>query len=289
MKQYEDGERAFKQRRYKDAIDLFLSADRTVHNPAFAFNVSLAYEEMGDVAAALRWAREYLVRAPSAGNRAETEERIRRFERRLQEKGVQQLTVRSEPSGATLTIDDRPVGVTPWTGELVPGAHGLTLSLRGYDDKQQQVELATDRSLDAMVTLEPSRAVSPPPAPPPPAPRPAPRRPVPRDAGSPTVQPWTISALAAGVAGIGVGVGLEIARANAEEDALSAPTQVEAAEAVDRMESMQLGSRIAFGVGGGLLLLGGILLIVDLTAEPEPNAPAAASCRSGVCGATLRF
>jgi tetratricopeptide (TPR) repeat protein len=154
MAKFEEGSRAFDQKRFKDAIDLFLEADLIIQHPAFAYNASLAYEAMGDVAAALKWAREYLYRSPAADDKAQVEASIKRFELRLREKGVQQVTVRSTPAGATVLVDGAPVGVTPWTGEIAPGAHALELRRRGSADKTQSFEVAPDRALLVELTLE---------------------------------------------------------------------------------------------------------------------------------------
>src|SRR5690606_25417412 len=116
LEKYEQGSAAFQRRRYKDAVDLFLEADAIAQSPAFAYNIGLAYREMGDDANALRWLREYMRRAPRDDDRRFVASYVNKLERRLMAKGVQQLTVMSEPAGATLVIDGEPKGVTPWTG-----------------------------------------------------------------------------------------------------------------------------------------------------------------------------
>ncbi|MCA9625949.1 MAG: PEGA domain-containing protein, partial [Myxococcales bacterium] len=172
---FEQGAQAYAQKHYKDAIDLFLSADRLVQSPAFPYNIAKAYREMGDTANALRWAREYLRRSPEAANRDEVEGDISRYEVRLAEKGVMQLTVRSSPSGATVLINGEPVGVTPWTGERVPGAINVLLRLRGYEERAQTLDLGAEHTLDVTVPLEAESATPPPPSPTPtPTPTPTP-------------------------------------------------------------------------------------------------------------------
>src|SRR5687768_1045323 len=70
LRRYEEGKRAYQAGRYREAIDRFLQADRIVASPAFAYNVSLAYEALGEVGNALRWTREYQKRAPDAPDAA---------------------------------------------------------------------------------------------------------------------------------------------------------------------------------------------------------------------------
>ncbi|MBM4361182.1 MAG: PEGA domain-containing protein, partial [Deltaproteobacteria bacterium] len=151
---YARGVAAYDAGEFKDAIDLFLQANRIAPLPAFSFNIAVGYERMGDPARALQWYRDYERTSPPETDRAETSSRIAALERRLQAKGVQQATVLSIPAGATVVVDGQAVGVTPWTGELTPGGHRLELSLRGHADHQSSFELAAHRALDVEVALD---------------------------------------------------------------------------------------------------------------------------------------
>src|SRR5690606_31413593 len=138
---YTDAVVAFNERRYKDAIDLLQQADRLTPSPAFSFNIALAYQEMGDSALALAHFRTYLRRAPDAEDRETADASIRRLERALEGKGIQQLTVLSSPPGAVVEIDGQRLGVTPWTGELAPGFHKARLQLPGYEEEARNFDL----------------------------------------------------------------------------------------------------------------------------------------------------
>jgi len=260
MRNYEAGSKAFADKRYKDAIDLFLEADEVVRNADLAFNTSLAYEAMGDVSSALRWAREYLRRAPSAEDRAALEKRIAGYEKKLQDKGVQQLTILSTPAGATVLIDGRPLGVTPWTGDLRPGSHAVVLTLAGHVEAKTVFELRPDRAGERALDLTPTPASTPGPV----APPVGPMRP---ETGSvdPVVKRGLlgggIAALALGAAGVGAAVGLELLRAGAEEDALTTAVQVDSAALLDDMESYQRGARVAVGLGAGFMAVGAALIV----------------------------
>jgi len=50
------------------------------------------------------------------------------------------LTIRSQPSGAVVELDDRVVGETPVTRKVELGPHVLHLSLRGYIEETRRVE-----------------------------------------------------------------------------------------------------------------------------------------------------
>src|SRR4051812_12453176 len=135
---YERGAEAYSAGRFKDAIDLFLQADTLAPSAALSFNIARAYEKIGDDAACLQWYRDFRRRAPDAKNGADVDARIRALQGVLAKKGVQQVTIFSTPAGATVIVDDQPLGVTPYTGQLPPGTHQLVLSLRGYADSTQK-------------------------------------------------------------------------------------------------------------------------------------------------------
>ena len=162
---YQEGAAAYSAGHFKDAVDLFLAADRLAPSAPLSFNIARAYEKLADDAGALRWYRDYLRRNPEASNAATVRPLIAALAESLRKKGVQQLTVITSPPGATLGVDDQPVGITPWTGELSPGAHHLLLSLRGYADSESNLSLAADQPLDVecapRAAADPSQRASP--------------------------------------------------------------------------------------------------------------------------------
>jgi tetratricopeptide (TPR) repeat protein len=124
---FEKGITAYREGRFKDAIDAFLDAHREYPSPTLSFNTARAYEKMGDSAGALRFYREYLRQNAAASDKATVEARVSELEGKLQARGLQQVTILSKPEGATVILDDRPVGVTPWTGEIFRGGHRVRL------------------------------------------------------------------------------------------------------------------------------------------------------------------
>lgn len=301
---YGEGARAYRDGRYKDAIDLFLEADALSPSSALSFNIARAYEKIQDTKNALRWYRDYLRREPEAEDRRLVEDTIRAYELALSERGIQQISVISDPTGATLRVDGRPVGVTPWTGELAPGAHALSLALRGYADTTREVALEAERSLYVNVRLVPAPAAPPPavasairapgslPAPPAPA---EPARAghaaaASSDTAAPSsarVRPLTYVLIGGGAAALGVATAFELSRRNAEDDAESERTQIGYARALDRVESRQTMARVFAGVGGAVLLTGAISLVIDLGRGREAVAVSGA-CRAADCVVTAR-
>jgi tetratricopeptide (TPR) repeat protein len=283
-----EGVKAYSGGRFKDAVDLFLAANRLVPSPALSFNIAKAYEKLGDNAAALAWYRDYLRRAPGASDRSQVDKIIARYEAELRDKGVQQVTVLSTPKRATVVIDGQPVGVTPWTGELAPGKHTVTGQLRGYRDTVIEFDLAADRAIDVSLTLEVeakrssessddwgdtpalsggSASQSDEPA---------------ADRGGIRLPTWV--AFGIGGAALATALGFELARRSAEDDARAAPTQVGAREAYDTMQERRTMARISGGVGGAAVVIGAVLLVVDLSRSSDATTSARYGFVAGCSG-----
>jgi hypothetical protein len=190
-------------------------------------------------------------------------------------------------------IDGRPVGVTPWTGEIYPGKHQVKLQREGYAAAEKEFELLPHRAMDVEMTLEaaPNQPGGPAPAPAPttaPSNEPAaalPAQPPEEEPKKRGVQPLTWVVLGAGGATlIGAGV-FEVLRRKSESDAKDEPTQVGRAEKIDQMESRQKTARILAGVGGAITVVGGVLLVLDLTSKKSAHESSPASARLGAgCG-----
>lgn len=285
--QYQAGVEAYREGRYKDAIDLFLKADSLAPSAALSYNTARAYEHLGDAANALRWYRDYLRRAPDAEDRESVEQIVRDQAELLRNKGIQQVTVLSDPVGATVLIDGVPRGVTPWTGELTPGDHEAALRLRGYSDTTRNFTLSPDTPLDVSLGLEPAPD-EPQPTPAIAAQPPRPADPIPADA-APTehtsLTPYWVTCFGAGAAALGGALAFELLRGKAETEARDAPVQTDAAEQVDLMDDRKRMARILTGVGGGLVLAGGVLLTVDLA---RSKTQVSAACSPDGCSAVAR-
>lgn len=287
---YQQGAEAYSAGHFKDAVDLFLAADQLAPSAPLSFNIARAYEKLSDDAGALRWYRDYLRRNPDAANAASVRPLISALAENLRKKGVQQMTVLSSPAGATVAVDDQPVGVTPWTGELSPGEHRLLLSLRGYADAEKSVTLAPDQPLDVNLRLEQQTQSSVPSVAPAPAPAAAAAPATPANDTTSHgkklgIVPWVT--LGAGAVALGGALTFEILRRSAESDAKAADTQLEYYEHLQTEQGRQTAARVFLGTGGALLLTGGLMLLLD-KGSSAPPVSAGLMCLPGGCGATAR-
>lgn len=269
---YEQAVLAYSERRYKDAILLFQQADGFRPNPAFSFNIGIAYEDMGDSAMALHYYRHYLRQLPKATDRDEVDQRIRKLERLLADKGLQQVTILSNPASAVVKLDGKPRGVTPWTGEVAPGLHAVTLSLAGYEDETREFDLPPTRAIDVPVTLH--------------APRPRSKSTIVNlnEPGAPVedVAPWqhirplTWAVFGVGVAAVGGALGFELARAGFEERSQNSADPATRSELHERAQRHEVW-------GKGLLMLGLGLGLTSILLGYQDIDDGLSRQRAGVC------
>lgn len=254
---YEQGVEAYRAERYADAVRSFLEADAISPSAALSYNIARAYEKLPDDAQALRWYRNYLRLNPSAANAGEVSQYVQHLGEALVKKGIQQLTILSTPSGATVAIDGNLLGVTPLTVELLPGAHTALLSKRGFSDASSQVDLPANRPIDVAVELRVAPVV----------PNPAPAVPPGRRFG---IAPWVTLGVA--TACLGGALGFELARRSAQNSARNEDVQLAFESDVSAMNSRRSASRVLLLTGSALAITGVALLAFNKRLTPESRA-----------------
>ena len=272
---YQQGAEAYSAGSYSDAVDFFLEADRLAPSAPLSFNVARAYGNLGDEAGALRWYRDYLRRASEAENAFDVRVTVGALAAALAKKGVQQLTVLSTPSGATVAIDGRPLGVAPWTGELAPGKHHVSLTLRGYADAERNITLPKGEPIDVGLELHEAPVVAP--------------NSDTQGARGPRfgVVPWV--SLGVGAVALGGALTFEALRRSAESDAKGQTGQLSYKASLETEQSRQTTARVLLGVGGAFVVAGGVMLLLDSSASPQATtASAGFVCLPQSCALTAR-
>jgi hypothetical protein len=265
---YEEAVKAYEARRYDEAIEQFKHANRLKPNPAFSFNIGVAYQDKGEMEAALRYFRDYLRQLPDASDRAGVTARIRKLEKALQQRGVQQVTVLTRPEAATITIDGEPVGISPWTGELPPGNHEVTASQSGYEMTQRYFDLPPDRAIDVQVTLVEEEPVTleAEEAPPPPKPE---RPKVEERLWYSDVRPVTWGVAGVAVVSLGVSLMLEVSRSSSQDEAVTAMDPEVRDSLLDTAQSRRSWSDAFLLLGLGMGATSGALIYSDVSDARE--------------------
>lgn len=271
---YERGAEAFAARQNAEAIRDFRKAAALAPDPKLTYNIALVYAEMGDTGRALVEYRAYLRQETDPVLSEEVTARIRELEDKLRAAGVQLLSVTTRPPGALVKLDGKPVGVTPWSAELAPGAHDLALTLDGHAPHQGTVWLSTERAAELDVEL-------------------AARPPRPPPGALQQIAPLTWSFLGVGAGAFLGGVAFELSRAKSSDRAGHTSSTTAAAEARGAADAKQMASLLLLGSGTAFLIGGGVLLALDLTGADDKSSgtPDSSSearlelpCTPGFCG-----
>ena len=151
---FKAGTDAYRRADYTTAIHEFDAAYQAKPAGVLRYNIAQCYEKLGDIPSALRNYHLYLRETPNAEDKATVEAAIGNLEKRLQQKGVQQLVVYTEPSGATVSVDGTSHGASPMSVELAPGQHEVKVEAPGFAPDTRNVTIAPDRSLELSVALK---------------------------------------------------------------------------------------------------------------------------------------
>jgi tetratricopeptide (TPR) repeat protein len=267
---FERGITEYRDARYSEALKSFGAALETYDSPVFIYNLARTCDRLGDVSCALRHYRTYQRRAPRAKDLTEVVPRIQALEAALASRGVQQITVLSKPSGAQLDVDGQPLGKTPWTGELSPGAHSAKLTMAGHEELRVNIDVAAAAASEVTLVMSP-RTEAPTPVAPLTTTTPAAQRP-PEAAQGRSVGPWTYVTLSVAVAALGGALIFEQRSRDREQDVRTFVVQRDRVAAYDDMHNFQTTARVLAGVGVGLAAVGATLLVLDLR---QPTAPGA--------------
>jgi hypothetical protein len=170
------------------------------------------------------------------------------------------------------------------------------LRLQGYQDWDELLDLPPDKPQDVSiplieapakpVTTEPSRPAAQPVVSQSPA-----RNDVLREGGGGGVHPLTWVVLGGGVASLGAAGVFELLRRSAADDAESEQTQIGRADKLDEANARMNTARVLAGVGGALVVIGGVLLVVDMSSSGTSETKTgslAVGCAPTFCGATGR-
>lgn len=132
-----EGAAAYRAKNFSLALEKFKAANVLVPNPTFDVNIGRCHEALGQYAQALVHCKIALnATTVIASTRATAKKCVARLNARLTQP---LLHVKSSPPGATLRIDGRAVGTTPWTGKVEPGRRQVDLELADHRPQTRHV------------------------------------------------------------------------------------------------------------------------------------------------------
>lgn len=272
------GQRFYKEARYADAIAKFEEAYALKPSPVLFYNIGRCHEQLGDVPKALRSYRDYLRMAPDAKDKDTVNDAIANLERRLKEKGLQQLLVFADPPNATIEVDGKVLGNSPASVELSAGNHRLVVKADGFEPADRSFVMQTARATEMTINLRPvakgtEPAVDAPKKDEPKVATLTPSRDVtstgPTDVKQ-TAEPvrkkgrlWTWVAGGAAVASAGAGVGLGVASQSAADKTNMPPMGLTPRQQADAAQGLATGANVAYGVAGAAAVTAVVLFFLE--------------------------
>jgi tetratricopeptide (TPR) repeat protein len=288
----EQGLGAYAKGSYADAIEAFDAADQLQPQAALAFNIARSYEQLQDWDDALKHYREYLARAPAAADREQVEQHVRELTaRRKPISAAPRVKLIAEPAGASVWVDDEPVGHAPVTLELPRGLHRARFKLPGYRTYYTTFDLTNGtKPLEVRGQLQRGSDLAPPIRPDMAAADGVNSAPDAARSGSPLLRNLGFSAMIASAAALGGAVVFEVMRGDADRNAHNSADPARSSDALERMRTNQMLAQVFAGAGGGLAALGVTLLVLSRADDDKEahSTRVALTCAPAKCAANLR-
>jgi hypothetical protein len=281
---FQSGQKLYKQARYAEAIAKFEEAYLVRPHPVIYFNIGKCWEQLGETAKALRAYRDYLRLAPDAKDKETVSDAIANLERRLREKGMQQLLVFADPPNARIAVDGKDLGSSPASVELIAGNHTLTVTADGFEKVERSFVMQTTRATEMTISLRPAGSKEPAKEPiASDAPKADPK--VTADPGTPPPTPplvvsqpvetkkgrlWTYVAGGVAVASLGTAIGLGVAsngemekftKVSTPHHPMTVQADFDAANA--KAGGLATGANVAYGVAGVALATAVVLFFLE--------------------------
>jgi hypothetical protein len=156
---FDSGKSLFKQSKYQEAIVKFEEAFAIKPHALIYFNVGICHERLGHVPQALRAYRQFIRLAPTDPEVKNASTLISKLETELKAKGVQQIMVMVDPTGAQIEVDGKDIGSTPATAELTPGSHELVISAFGFETMKRTFVMPDSHSSEMTLALRKTAGV----------------------------------------------------------------------------------------------------------------------------------
>ncbi|MCA2981584.1 MAG: PEGA domain-containing protein [Myxococcaceae bacterium] len=278
---FQAGQRLYKEARYAEAIARFEEAYAIKPSPVLFYNIGRCHEQLGDVPKALRSYRDYLRMAPDAKDKDTVSDAIANLERRLKEKGLQQLMVFADPPTAVIEVDGKVLGNSPASIELTAGNHRLAVRAEGYETTERSFVMQTARATEMTINLRPlakgTEAMPPPPPPPPLVDAPKATTLTPKSTGDTSSTDatasgeaakkggrlWTWAAGGTAVVAAGAGVALGLAAQGAAAQTANPPMGMTPAQQAASAQGFATGANISYAVAGTAAVAAVVLFFIE--------------------------
>lgn len=147
------GNDAYDAGKYADALAFYEEARALIELPILVYRMAFCFDQLDRREEAVRFYKRFLELDPEANDRGRIERDIARLEAELARARVAIVTITSEPSGATVSINGKEVGKTPLTKELEAGPYTIDFSLEDHLPKSAALDARGGEEMNVSVEL----------------------------------------------------------------------------------------------------------------------------------------
>ena len=154
---YNEGMRLFDDGLYAAALDKFKAANAVIEHEVNYYNIARAYEQLGAARECIEGYEKYLTfYKDKHGNDPTDVVNVRASIQKCRLLMRPDVTIGSNPEGAKVYIDDRTklLGQTPYATTLDPGTYTIYLDLDGHIPFEEQVEVRAGEPVRLFFRLE---------------------------------------------------------------------------------------------------------------------------------------
>jgi tetratricopeptide (TPR) repeat protein len=106
---YRSGMQHYDLTEYREALESFKEAYRSLEDPTFLFNIAQCYRQLGDKQQAIRFYRNYLIKVPNAPKRDQIHDMIAKLETEI----AHEQAAKTGPPQGTLVPKEAPPPLAP--------------------------------------------------------------------------------------------------------------------------------------------------------------------------------
>ena len=276
------GEAAYSAGNYDMAIREWTNAFAADPRPRIQFNLSQAYERIGDLEKAMTALRNFLDSAdPDDPMYSDANARLSALQQRVAATG---LLVRGGAEGGLITVDQQDWGRTPRPDKitLAPGSHVLVVTWAGQPEFRTNVIVPAGQVIEVALPADAGKGAT-------------------TAGGTTGVAVGTTGGTASSDSGKGKKIGLIVGGAGlaAIGTGLLIYGAVRGGDKVDcdknycpdpgQNDSVKTQSIVGYAVGGALMAGGAALIVVGALSGRDDKRQAASQCGVGFASATCKF
>jgi hypothetical protein len=153
-----EGTELFQKELYNSAVELFIKAYKADPQLVFIYNIAVCYERLGDSDNCVDYYEKYLTQFGVENDGAAPEDLVdvRNTIAKCRLGAKVQITIESDPPGASVAIDQRStiVGQTPLTFRQDAGTYTIYVDLPEHQPIERRVEVRTGEPMRLLFTME---------------------------------------------------------------------------------------------------------------------------------------